>query len=293
MYDRHLDTFIQTADCGSFMKAAEKLYISPNAVTKQINLLEQDLDLKLFQRSSRGLVLTEAGKLVYNEAKKIIKLSNAVLQKAHELEERQEYNIRVGVSLMNSSRILLEEWGKAANLHPNMKLQIIPYEDEASIFYDIISHWGKRIDVIACSYDSTLWEDSCNSFHLRDLPICIAAPVGHPLSAKEKLNVSDLYGHTLITAKRENSVHFDRVRDYLEQEHPRIKIMDVDYYDLNTFNQVASDRQLLLSAECWDGVHPLLKTIPVEWDFTVPYGLLYAKEPSKEVLQFIMTIGKV
>lgn len=38
MYDKHLDIFLMVADCGSFSKAAEKVYISPNAVIKQINL---------------------------------------------------------------------------------------------------------------------------------------------------------------------------------------------------------------------------------------------------------------
>lgn len=61
MYDRHLDTFVQVADSGSFLKASEKLYISANAVTKQINLLENDLGVRLFQRSTQGLALTEAG----------------------------------------------------------------------------------------------------------------------------------------------------------------------------------------------------------------------------------------
>ena len=50
MYDRHLETFVKVADCGSFLKASEQLYISANAVTKQINLLEDRLELKLFLR---------------------------------------------------------------------------------------------------------------------------------------------------------------------------------------------------------------------------------------------------
>lgn len=48
-----------------------------------------------------------------------------------------------------------------------------------------------------------------------------------------------------------------------------------------------------ISADCWKDVHPLLATIPVDWDFTMPYGLIYAKEPSKELLQFIMAIGNI
>ena len=58
MYDRHLDTFIQVAESESFSKASEYLYISANAIAKQINLLENDLDIKLFHRSNQGLLLT-------------------------------------------------------------------------------------------------------------------------------------------------------------------------------------------------------------------------------------------
>ncbi len=79
-----MDTFLEAADSGSFLKASERLYISANAVTKQINLLESDLGVKLFSRSRQGLTLTEAGKLIYTEAKKMIRHSCTVLPKAKE-----------------------------------------------------------------------------------------------------------------------------------------------------------------------------------------------------------------
>ena len=39
--------------------------------------------------------------------------------------------------------------------------------------------------------------------------------------------------------------------------------------------------------------HPLVATIPVDWDYTMPYGLIYAKDPPQEVLQFIMAVGQM
>ena len=51
MYNPQLDTFLCVADAGSFNKAAEELYISPPAVIKQINLLENSLGLTLFVRT--------------------------------------------------------------------------------------------------------------------------------------------------------------------------------------------------------------------------------------------------
>lgn len=58
LYDKHLDTFIKTADCSSFNKAAAELFITPSAVIKQIRSLEKDLGVPLFKRSHHGLELT-------------------------------------------------------------------------------------------------------------------------------------------------------------------------------------------------------------------------------------------
>ena len=65
MYNHLLDTFIAVADCGSFTRAAGKLFISPTAVMKQMNALEAQLDLQLFFRSGKSFVLTPAGKYLY------------------------------------------------------------------------------------------------------------------------------------------------------------------------------------------------------------------------------------
>lgn len=72
MYNLQLETFLRAADAGSFNKAAEETYITPTAVIKQINLLENSLGIKLFERTHRGLKLTKAGRSLYQDAKYII-----------------------------------------------------------------------------------------------------------------------------------------------------------------------------------------------------------------------------
>ncbi|MDY2781910.1 MAG: LysR family transcriptional regulator, partial [Candidatus Pseudoruminococcus sp.] len=63
MFNSLLPIFVCVADCGSFNKAAEKMYISPPAIMKQINALEKHLDMKLFDRTNQGIRLTPAGKV--------------------------------------------------------------------------------------------------------------------------------------------------------------------------------------------------------------------------------------
>ena len=68
MYNSQLTVFVCVADCGSFSKAAEKLFISATAVMKQINSLEKHLNLKLIERTPRGILLTPAGDVIYRDA---------------------------------------------------------------------------------------------------------------------------------------------------------------------------------------------------------------------------------
>ena len=64
MFNPLLTSFVCVADCGSFNRAAEKLYISSTAVIKQINALERHLDLRLFERTNHGIALTPAGQVI-------------------------------------------------------------------------------------------------------------------------------------------------------------------------------------------------------------------------------------
>lgn len=81
MYNRHLDILMMVVEKGSFAKAAEALFISSTAVMKQINLLEDELGVVLFKRTNHGVELTEEGKSIYQDAKKIIRLSQQRLRK--------------------------------------------------------------------------------------------------------------------------------------------------------------------------------------------------------------------
>ena len=107
MYNPQLDTFICVVEAGSFSKAAEELYISAPAVIKQINSLENSLDLQLFERTHRGLIITEAGKSLYQDAKYLIQYSKESLIRAQEAMNHNEEIIRVGISPMTPPEVSL------------------------------------------------------------------------------------------------------------------------------------------------------------------------------------------
>ena len=88
MYNPQLTTFISVAENGSFTKAADALFITPTAVMKQINTLEERLGIALFDRTNHGLQLTEAGKSFLQDAKYIIDYSDRAIEKAREIDNR-------------------------------------------------------------------------------------------------------------------------------------------------------------------------------------------------------------
>ena len=65
MFNHNLTAFVYAVDCGSFTKAADKLFVTPTAVMKQINSLESPIDLKLIERTNQGVRLTPAGEVIY------------------------------------------------------------------------------------------------------------------------------------------------------------------------------------------------------------------------------------
>lgn len=251
MYDWHLNTFITVADCGSFLKAAEKLFISANAVTKQINLLEDRFGVKLFHRSTRGLTLTEAGRYIYDEARQMIRHADAVLQKARALEGRQAAVVRIGASLMNPADGLLAQWDRASARYPRIKVEIVPFEDTAASFRSLLDHLGSRVDIVPCAYNTHYWGDRFRSLHLTDLPVCIACARSHPLAGKKRLCLADLYGETVILAAHRDE-QASKLSALLEQT-GRIRVEAVEYYDYNVFNRAVTSGALIVSAPLLGG----------------------------------------
>lgn len=116
--------FNAVAKIGNISKAAEELYISQPAVSKAIGRLEQNLGTKLFTRSSRGVVLTDSGKLLYGHT------SAAFLQIAKG-EERLRYtkqlgigHIRIGVSTTLCKYLLLPCLKSFTEQYPHIRISI-------------------------------------------------------------------------------------------------------------------------------------------------------------------------
>lgn len=288
MYNPLLDMFVAVADCGSFTKAAEHLYISSTAVMKRMNALENHLDLKLLDRTPAGVKLTPAGEVIYHDAKFMMDYSQKSIASANAAIHTYDTTFCVGTSLLNPAKPYMDLWYRVNQNFPEYKLHLVPFEDNHEGILSEISLLGEKFDFLIGVCDSKEWLARCHFLPLGSYRKMIAVSREHHLADRDFVEIEDLYGETLMMVKRGDSAMNDAIRDNLEQNHPQIKIEDTPfYYDMSVFNRCARTKNVLLTIECWKDVHPGLKSIPVHWDYRIPYGLLYSLNAPDDVLRFV------
>ncbi|MGN1181373.1 MAG: LysR family transcriptional regulator [Faecalibacillus sp.] len=293
MYNHQLDTFIAVADAGSFNKASEKLYISPNAVMKQINLLERNLGFSLFQRSHQGLKLSPAGKSLYDDSQYIIKYSQNAIKKAEKIAYKQHI-IRIGVSFTTPVEFLLSLCMKVQQIHPKLKFELISFENTPQNAKEIMENFGKNIDMVAGVYsDNLLKKRNCLAYHLYDAPICCAVPRSHPLSLQDQLKIEDLFDEKVMLLQHHYMDDFDKIRIDLMTKYPHMHIEDIEFFNMNVFNQCVNENKILIAVHEWKNIHPMLKMIPVDWNYQISFGIMYSPQPSHEINLLLSTLKQI
>ena len=290
MYNPQLDTFIRVAEAGSFSKAAQSLFITPTAVIKQMNLLESRLGLTLFTRSHQGLSLTRAGESLLHDAKHIVQYSEESIGRARRAERAEKRIIRVGVSLMTPSSTLAHMWPNFKKRCPGMSMQVVSFENTPDAARGL-ANLGQDMDVVVGVFDDAfLRERSCAGLEFSREPLCCAVPVDSDLASLDKITLSDLRDHSLLLIRRGWNVDIDALRDEILESHPQIDLVDFPQYRAEVFNQCANEDLTLATLALWGGVHPMLKTLPTDWECSVSYGLLHSPEPAQHVREFLEAI---
>lgn len=292
MLDPRLDALLCAVDFGSFTKAAERLYMSPTAVMKRVDSLERDLNLKLIVRSPRGVVLTKAGEVLCKDARLLRDYARSSVERARAAMNDGDCEFRVGTSLLNPARPFMDLWYSVSGLFPGFRLQLVPFEDSHETILDEITSLGDKFDLLIGVCDSKLWLEHCNMLPLGRYRKLCAVPREHRLAGRSIISPEDLHGETLMMVPEGDSQTNDTIRRELRLRHPQINIEDTPrFYDITVFNRCAATGKALLTLECWRDVHPGLTSLRVDWPYSIPYGLMYAKKPSEKVKKLVLALG--
>lgn len=288
MYHPQIETLVQVADAGSFSKAAEKMYITPVSVMHQINALEKRIGIKLFERTNHGVRLTEAGKSIYHDARQIIAASDTAIQRAKQIAGVEQAVIRIGTSILRPCKQLIDLWTRADNGASLFQIKIIPFEDDPVSIAAMLNSLGSEIDCFVGPCDAVAWRKHYNIYPIGICKCCIAVSRRHRLAERKSLCWEDMTGETLMLVKHGQSSVVDRIRDEAEKSHPDIHIVDTpNFYDMESFNACERYGYLMEVPDTWAEIHPSIVTIPVEWDYEMPFGVVFAQNPSKTFQKFI------
>lgn len=199
----------------------------------------------------------------------------------------------VGTSLLNPAKPFMDLWYRVNKDFSEYKLHLVPFEDNHEGILSEIGKLGEKFDFLIGVCDSRAWLNLCNMLPIGRYKKMVAVPREHPLAKKSRINLEDLYGETLMMVKQGDSGVNDFIRNDLKRHHPKIHIEDTpQFYDLSVFNHCAETGKVLLTIECWQDVHPGLVTIAVDWDYNIPYGLLYSLNAPEDVLRFVTTLDR-
>lgn len=283
---RYLETFLTVAEEGSFRRAADTLYITASAVIKQIDALEAEIGVPLFDRTHRGLKLTESGISLQKDAVMLMELSESAVQRARKAAESHDDVLYIGTSPVTPADMFTAVWEKVYTGWPQLKVQIVPFQNTAAGVRSVFEGLGRQIDIISGTVDRThLAYRNCGGCVLEYCPVYAAVSRNHPLTAKKTISMKDLEGQTVMLMARGKMETMDQIREDLIRNH--VRIVDFDFYDTEVFNRCEQEGLVLLTTEKWHRAHPMLKLIETDWEYKIPYGLLYAKEPSEKVRKLL------
>lgn len=116
-----LSLFLKVAEAGSLSKASAKAFLSQPALSLQIQALEEELKLKLFERHNRGLILTEEGRLLFERAKLLMDWEEETLSILED-QKKPAGLVRIGTYTTISSYLLPSRLHSFLHAYPDIEL---------------------------------------------------------------------------------------------------------------------------------------------------------------------------
>lgn len=287
MYSRQIESFIETAQAGSFTKAARALYIAPSSLIQQIDLLERRLDVVLFERSRRGVKLTEAGESLYRDAVDIVRRSDEAVARARSIQ-RGEGPIRVATSLLMKCRMLPGIWSHMIESAPGTRIDIISLESAGVEPGSYLRGLGVSYDVMEGLYLSELYRDRCLFLELVRAPLCLAVPRSLEAESPSVVDAAMLHDLDLVMMKQGVSEDYDAAHRYLAKLGAN-RVTEVPFYTMELFADCELNQRAIVTFEIWEDIHPDLVRIPFAQPYSMPYGLVFPKHPSTQAMKLYQT----
>lgn len=216
-------TFIDTVRFGTISRAAEELNISQPAASKRITSLEEKYQLRLFERKGRGLELTSAGKVFYDEMVEALKHMVAAFSRASDMQASPVHILRIGYDGFFDVPLLYEIIHRLSEEYPEVRVEVINYSMEMENCADL---FNENADILI-SPDA--WSDSVSNEVEKEsvaaFQFAILVPESNQMFERSSIDITDLSDVPLTIAHTNNDSPYLKAVNSIFQKYgmsPRI-----------------------------------------------------------------------
>lgn len=219
MNTMQVSCFLEVAKQLSFVRAAETLYSTQPAVSYQVKALEEELGIKLFDRTNRTVTLTEAGVYLYSRLTPLAHQLEESISVAQAIQAREHTMLILLIRRLTDYSNLSKAIKLFIEAHPQAQIDIYP-QAEANACKLLFSG---EVQLAFCYQHEIPPQSKLKFLPLKKINYYVLVSNTHPLAAYKELTLSDLRGRRLLLADSELQ-HNDQLVTKQELEENGIQI---------------------------------------------------------------------
>jgi DNA-binding transcriptional LysR family regulator len=208
---REIKSFIEVADHQSFTKAAAHSYLAQPSLSKAVKKLEEELQVELFDRSTRHLWLTDAGRIVYQQGRKALASLAELTILLDELRNVETGEIKIGIPPLIGTLFFPDIARRFHGQYPKVQLQLV--ELGAKRIDQLVNDGQIDLGIIVLPAD----EEKFNIYPFITDEFVLYIHEEHPLAQKKAVSISELKEEKFILFSKDFTLH-DLVKRACEEE---------------------------------------------------------------------------
>lgn len=208
---------------GSFKRAADSLYVSQPAVSLQVQNLEKQLNVPLFDRGGRRAQLTEAGHLLLAYGEKVISLCQETCRAIEDLQNLQGGTLIVGASQTTGTYLIPRMIGLFRKKYSDVSVQLQVHSTRRTSW--AVANGQVDLAIIGGEVPTEL-QEVLNIIPYADDELALILPPSHGLAQETAIHKEDLYKLKFITLDSQSTIRkvIDKVLTRYEIDPKRLKI---------------------------------------------------------------------
>lgn len=284
---RQLEYFQMVSRLNNITRAAERLHVSQPSITKSIKKLERELNVQLFDRSQKNLVLTPEGSVFLSCIDRALSIIDDATLELNDYKKLQKGAIKIGIPPMIGSYLFPQIFSQFQQLYPQLEISIL--EEGSLAILDRLEN-GEMDLGIAIVNDTA---DTLNILPIATQQILVCLPPHHPLVGPQSLSLQDLQGQPLIMLK-DDSYHRRVLMAEFAKQHvtPRVILSSSQIETIKGL--VANGTGIAFFLDVLVRNDPTLIALPLNPPLSVDIGLVWKKKKylsraSRAFIDFIVS----